>query len=88
MSALVLRECIMAAIGTSSAGVGGSYMATVWAALGKKTTEGYVGALRQFHWWSRTQPRDESWTARNSLEEYLVQLVGAEMFEGPVKSFL
>ena len=77
----------MAAIGTSSAGVGSSYMATVWAALGHKTTEGCVGAMRQFHWWSKTMPKDECWTARSSLEEYVVQLVGAETFEGAVKRF-
>ena len=70
----------MAAIGTSSACVGSSYMVTVW------TPKGMWG-LRQFHWWSRTRPGDESRTARSSLEEYLVQLAGAETFEGPVKKF-
>ena len=45
MCALVLRECIMATIGTSSAGPESSYMATVWAAIGHKTAEGCVGGL-------------------------------------------
>ena len=59
-----------------------------WAALGKNTTEGYVGAVRRFHWWSRTRPRDESWTARSSLEAYLVQLAGEQTFDGPIKKFV
>ena len=88
MSALVLRESIMAAINAWSAGVGGSYMATLWAALRKKTTDGHVGALRQFHKWSRERPREESWTARGSREQYLVQLAPTQAFEGPVKKFL